>query len=187
VIGEHAGSALDTFQRRPRHTGPGAVRSDDAACTYAHKRLVLGCAVRTVDDDRGAISVALDRFPRAGAAFGAGGRGTGTQPFVEMLAVDHADEASLDRHVDFAVGRRDHSSRACAPDQDILRHVEIEQHPRRYRTAARLDPPGAVEQQHAATGRGEISCGSRTGRPAADDDNIIGLGHTLISNRRGTG
>ena len=90
---------------------------------------------------------------RAGAPLRAGRRGALAQPLVEHLAIDHADEAAVDRHVDLLAGGRHHARRRDARDEQVLGNVELLDQRRRNRAAARLDAAGAVEQQHAA-GRG---------------------------------
>ena len=51
---------------------------------------------------------------------------------------------------------------------------EIAHEARRDGAAARLDAPGAVEQQHVAPGAGEIVGRGGAGRTAADHDDIEG-------------
>ena len=125
VIGEDARRPLGPLQRGAGDARPCAVGPDDRAGPQPLERVVLGCALRPVDDDRGAVGVALDRLVGAGLAPRPGKRGAVAQPLVELAAVDHADEAALDRHVDRAVGRRDHPRRLGVTDEDRLGNREV--------------------------------------------------------------
>ena len=64
-----------------------------------------------IADDVPTLRIAIDRDDRSVGADCSRRYRPLTQPFVEDLAVDHADEAAVDRHVDAAVGRRDHARR----------------------------------------------------------------------------
>ena len=71
----------------------------------------FACLLRglvAVNDNRGALGP-LDPDKGAREIRGTGLRRAGTQERVEILAVDHADIAILDRNIDHAPGGRDHA------------------------------------------------------------------------------
>ena len=132
--------------------------------------------MRQVVDDRGAVGVALEALEGAGRALRTGGGGAVAQPLVEHLAVDHADEAALDVHVDLLVLGRDHARAVDLGDQQTVGDGEVADQARRDRAAAGLDPPGPVEQQHRAAAPGEIGRRRGSGWAAADHHDVEGPG-----------
>ena len=74
------------------------------------------------------------------------------QEGVEVLAVDHADEAVVDRDVDVARGGRDHAGAGDPGDDLVVGDGEVGDQPRRDRAAAGLDAAGPVEQRHRVAG-----------------------------------
>ncbi len=128
-------------------------------------------------DDGGAVGVAVQVLEGAAQALGTGGHGAGAQPLVEMLAVDHADEAVLDRHRDLAVLGRDDAGTGGAGDKEGIRNRELVDGAGRDGAATGLDPAGPVEEQDGAAAAGELGRGRGTGGAAADHDGIEGLGH----------
>jgi hypothetical protein len=68
-------------------------------------------------DNRCAIGIACDFIISAGLAFCAGMRGAFAQPFVEILAIHHADKAAINRHIHGFRAGGDHASRIDLGDQ----------------------------------------------------------------------
>jgi hypothetical protein len=97
-----------------------------------------------------------------------------------MLAIDHADEAVTDRHVDVARARRHHPGAANTSDQKRIGNREVADQPRRDRAAARLDPSGLVEEQHAVSGRGEVRGRGCSGRAAAHHHDVEDLASVVV-------
>ena len=96
-----------------------------------------------------------------------------TQPFVELVAVDHAHKATFDRDVHFLVFGRDHASRPCFGHQELIGDREVFDQTRRNRAAAGLDAPLPVEQQHMAAQFGQvIGCGGASW-PATNHHHVI--------------
>jgi hypothetical protein len=95
----------------------------------------------------------VERSKRAACAHGAAGSGALAQPFIELVAVDHADEAAFDRDVDLLVGRRHHARRLRPRHQQRIGDGEVLDQARRDRAAAGLGAAGAVEQQHRMAAR----------------------------------
>jgi hypothetical protein len=124
--------------------------------------------------DRRAVGIAGDRLEDAGATLGAGLGGAFAQPLVEDLAVDHADEPALDRHVDFAGARRHHSGGVDMGDEQRVRDREIADQTGRDRAAAGFDPARPIQQQHASALAREIGRRRRARRPAADHRHRVG-------------
>ena len=101
MIGKDAGHALGARKCGTRDARPGAVSTDHAPRADP----VFRAAARvSVDDDSATIGVALEPVECSNAAFGAGVRGARAEPFVEYVAIDHADKA---------VRRRDPAAPHC--------------------------------------------------------------------------
>jgi hypothetical protein len=113
--------------------------------------------------DMGAVLVALDAQVGAGEAFRPGLLRADAQELVEMLPVDHADEAVLDRDVDAPPGGGDHARGGDLGDELIFGDVEIADQARRDRAAAGLDPARAVDQRHLVPRPGEVFGSGCTG------------------------
>ena len=182
VIGEDERRLVPARHRLSRDARDGAVGPDHGA--GANARRGLAAAFRAVADAGNAVRVAVEPLEGAGAADGTRGGGPLAQPLVEHLAVDHADEAALDRDVDPARARRHHPGRGHARDQEAVGDREVADEPRRDGAAAGLDPPRPVEQQHRPAAPGEVGGRRGAGRPAADHHRIEGLaivrhGHLL--------
>ena len=157
------------------HLGIGTVGADDAAGTHRLWRalaLGLGWACKVVDHRR-AVRLAADVRESAGATLGTGAGRALAQPFVEFVAVDHADKAVVDRNVDPVVGRRDHAGAFGLGHQQLIGDVEVANQARRDGAAARLDAAGAVEQQHAVAAPCQLLRGRSTGGAAADDHRLV--------------
>ena len=154
MIGEHEGRAARLGRRLAGYGGIGAVGADDDVGAHAHHVLAGLVAVL---EERDAVFVAAPVDEIAGAAIGALLGRARAQEFVEDVAVDHADEAVLHRHVDGLARGRDHARRADARAQEVIGDVEILDEARRYGAAARLDASLPVEQQDAPAHPGEIA------------------------------
>ncbi len=102
----------------------------------------------------------------------AGLRGALPQPFIEHIAIDHTDKATIDRHIYLFVRWRYHARGVDAGDQQMIGNLEIADQPRRNSAAARLDAPGAIKQQHLPPELGEVVRGGRAGRSSTDDHHI---------------
>ena len=118
-----------------------------------------------------AVLAIVERDEAAGATLGALGFGTRAQPFVELVAVDHADETAVDRHRHRLAGWRDHPCRSHLGLQQMIGNGEIADQPRGNRAAARFDPSGAIEQQHMPPGTRKI--GRRAVAPAGPPPTTI--------------
>ena len=90
--------------------------------------------------------VALEAPEQPGPPPGPGLRGARSQPFVEHIAIDHADKTAVDRHIDLLVRRRHHTRGVDARHQQMVGNIEIPDQPRRDRAAAWFYAPGAIEQ-----------------------------------------
>ena len=101
--------------------------------------------------------------------------GARAKPFVEFLAVDHADKAAIDGHVDACSARRDHRRHADSRLQQVVRNVEISDQPRRDSAAARLDAPALVDQRDLAAEVREIIGSGGPCRASADDNHVENL------------
>lgn len=123
-------------------------------------------------NDADAVVVARQALEAAHAALGPVRGGPLAQPFVELLAVDHADEAALDGDVDLDRLGRDHARGRGAGDEEVVGDGEVLDGTRRNRAATGLDPPGAVQQQHAAALAREVIGCRGTRRPAAHHDRV---------------
>ena len=80
--------------------------------------------------------------------------------------------------------RRDHARARRARDQQVRRDLEVGDQARRDRAAARLDAPGAVEQQHAVAALRQLVGGGGAGRTAADDDGVVGFVGAVLTHDR---
>ena len=114
----------------------------------------------------------LVRARAADAAVRAGRGCACAQPLVEDVAVDHADEAALDRDVDHRAGGRHHPRGGCARNQQRVGDRVVADQPRRNRATAGLDAPGAVEQQNLAALPGQ-GFGCRGARRAPADHHCV--------------
>ena len=123
-----------------------------------------------------AIAVAADALIGPGLARRARCGGAHAQPFVEISAINHADEAAVDRHVDGFGAGRNHPRQIDAGLEHGVGNGEVAHQARRNRAPARLDASALVEQQHPAPGQREIMRRRRAAGPAADHDDVIGVG-----------
>ena len=73
----------------------------------------------------GAFGVPLDPLEGAGVAVRPCLVGALAEELVEVLTVDHADEAVLDRDVDLAAGGRDHAGGVDLGDDLIVGDLEV--------------------------------------------------------------
>ena len=177
VVGEHIRQV-----GRFRHFGAGnrrigAVSPDHrAGADLAHRAVfrVLGRFL-AIADDRHPGMVARDRHERPGPAGSAVARCALAQPLVERVAIDHADVAAVDRHLDLAIRWGNHPRRANAGNHQVLRDFELLDQPRRDSAAARLDAAGPIEQQHTVALSGEIVGRGRPRRATADHNGVVGL------------
>ena len=187
VVGEDALQPVRALHGRASDLRLGPVRPDHVAGAHASTRPAgnalaraavapLGaCALASLavlDDDGPPVRFA-ERGERAGRPRRPGPRRPRPEPLVEAAAIDHADVADLDRHVDGARARRDHARGLDLGLEDVARHVEVLEHLRRHGSAAGLDAAGAIEQQHAVTVLDELVRRRRPGRPPADDDDVV--------------
>ncbi len=145
VIGEHAGHALGIGKGGAGDLRIRTVGADDAA-----RANYLLRAAAFIDDHHESrpVRVAIDSLERGGAALGPGLLGTGAEPLVIVVAVDHADEPVNNGHVDRSVRRRDHAGKRGATDDEVVGNGEVGDQARRNGAAARLHPTAAVDQQH---------------------------------------
>jgi hypothetical protein len=153
VIGEHEGHALRFGQCGALHGGIGTVCPDNVARPHRAQ-----FALAAIDQTADAIGIAHNAVKGAGDALGAGALGALAQPLVKGLAVDHADIAILDRHIDAEIRRRHHPCRGDTRHDQVGGNVEIADQARRHSPAAGLDAPGAVQQHHRAPSLGQIGC-----------------------------
>ncbi len=165
VIGEDAADLVGAFHGLAADAGPGAVGADHGARPDLLPR-ALGRTVRQVAHDGGAVGIAAEGLERPGLAAAAGRGGPFAQPFVEMLAIHHADETAVDRHVHLAQLRRYHAGRANAGHEEFAGDREIGDEPWRDGAAAGLDPPRLVEQHDAVPASRQV-LGRRGARRAA--------------------
>ncbi len=171
VVGEDVGQLA-----RPRYRLPGdrrvrAVGADHRARAHAH----AFAAGRPIAHHRRAVGIPFQLLEGPGAPARASRRRATAQPLVEHVAIDHADEPALDRHVHAPRSRRHHARCGHAGDQELVRDRELLDQFRRNRAAAGLDPPRPIEQQHVTPATGEVAGRGRPGRAAADHDRIEAL------------
>ena len=173
VIREHTAGIGGAWHRLLANFGACTVRTDDSAGLH-----LLWCAVGIgVVDDADVVRRAAQAFETAVDTRGTASPCPLTQPLVEMLAVDHAHEAVVDRDIDPDVFGRHHPCRGGACHQKRLGDEEIGNQTRWNRTAAGLDAARAINQQNAVTGAREIiRCGG-TCRATADHDCVKYLCH----------
>jgi hypothetical protein len=136
---------------------------------------------RLIFDDHLTIVTMSHALERSGASDGAQRSGALAQPLVEYVAVDHSNEAALDRHVNAAVRGRYHSCSGRPCDQELIGNFEFLNQARRDCAAARLDPTGTIEQQDRAAARCQVGRGRRARRATPDYDHIICIetGHCI--------
>ena len=178
VIGEHILRALGTRHGLACDLRLRAVGADDGAGPHAGRHAPALVGTRTLGemDDAGAVGVARDALKAADAALRTTAGRALAQPLVERIAIDHADEAVVDRDVDARVLRRNHPGGGGTRHQQGIRNREVLDQARRNGAAAGLGAAGPVEQQHrAALARQVVRCGG-AGRAAADHDHIEGRG-----------
>ena len=145
-----------------------AVGADHGARAHAH--FGRGAVVtRLVMHDGRAVGIAADLCERAVAQIRTGRGRALAQPLVEGFAIDDADVAAVDGHVDRNVLRGNHARGVDLRDQQGFRHFELLHGLGRDRATTGLDAPGSIQKQHGAALAGEIVCGRGTGRTAADD------------------
>jgi hypothetical protein len=119
-----------------------------------------------------AIRIQTDTLEAGIATDSAGGSGTLAQPFIELLAIDHAHETAFDRNIYFGIRWRDHACRARFGDQQVIRYIKVANCARRYCATTGFDATRAVQQQNASSAPRKIMGCSGTGRAAAYDDDI---------------
>src|SRR6056297_4213986 len=95
MIGRHEWNLVGVRNGLASDLGSGAVGTDDDSSTNALKlgRGVGSIALVLVDDDGIAFIVMFDGLEQAPDSFGTGAAGALAQPFIEMLAIHHADNA----------------------------------------------------------------------------------------------
>jgi hypothetical protein len=196
VVGKDEAAALGARHSLASDLGFRAVSADHAARAHGGRELArlaslvltrVGVAAAAAIDraakvhEHGAIAGPFHALESAVAAHRAGCGSAFAQPLVELLAVDKADKAAFDRNVHLYIGRGHHAGAACPRDQQVFGDGEILDQTWRNGSAARLDAPGAVEQQHLQPrARQIVRCGG-PGRSAADDHDVVRCGIEFLT------
>ena len=138
----------------------------------AGQRLLFLRGLVTIDDHRRALRP-LDPHEGAGEIIRPRRGRARAQKRVEILAVDHADIAVLDRDIDLTPGRRDHARGVHLRQQLIFGDVEVLHQRRRDRAATGLDAPFPVQKRHTVTRSHQIQRGRGTRWTTSNNDDII--------------
>jgi len=84
-----------SFHALQGHRRFGPVGSDNGLCPHSFNRFAASKC-----DHCNAVRVTSNRLELSGHSFRSGMGGPFTQPLIEGIPIDHADEARLDRHID---------------------------------------------------------------------------------------
>jgi hypothetical protein len=125
--------------------------------------------------DAGAVFIARQVVEMAALAHRAGRGGAVAQPFVEGVAVDHADEAIFDRDVHALIAGRHHAGAPDARHEQVFRDGEVLDQARRDGAAAGLGAAVAVQQHHRVAALGQVVGCRGTCRAAAHHDHVKGV------------
>ena len=102
-----------TADRLPRNLGSRAIGAEDHPRPHGN----IGTASFGLDDDDGiAILITLDATKRSRQTRRSVTSRSLAQPFIKRFAIDHADIATVDRHVDALRRRRNHACRMDPSD-----------------------------------------------------------------------
>ena len=138
----------------------GAVSTDDGPrpnpCRYLALFAIAVDDTELEVDHAHAVVVARDAFKSTHPAHRTAGGGALAQPFVELVAIDHADKAVFDRDVHPHVLGRDHTRGSGMRHEQLIRNGEIFDEPWWYGAPTWLGAACPIEQQHRATGPCEI-------------------------------
>ena len=147
VIREHILCFFGTRDCLASHAGLGTIGANDGACTDAFETTFSGhpSIANSIMNPADAIGIALEFIENADASNRSGIGRPDPQPLIKMFAVDHADKAAFNGHVDINCVRRNHPCRVGACDQQVIGNPVILDEPRWYCAATRFDPSRPVE------------------------------------------
>jgi hypothetical protein len=94
------------------------------------------------------------------------------QPLIEDVAINHADEAFSDRHIDRAMAWRDDPRTADLFAEQTLRNGKLLDQAGWDCSAAWFNAALAVKHYDLSPGASQFGCRSRSSRTAAYDDDI---------------
>ena len=150
MVGKHIFGFFRTWHGLASHFGASAIGTNDAASphTGGFFQAVVGAngEVHTADT----VVISAEFVKHTALTHRTVVFSPYTQPFVKLVAVDHAHKASLDRNIDLFVFGRDHASRPGFGHQEFIGDLEVFDQAGRNCTAARFDATLPVEQQHMA-------------------------------------
>ena len=185
MVGKHVFGFFRAWDSLSSYFRLGAIGTDyaKAACAGGKSQTIIGTNREMHPAD--AVIVAGEFVEYTALAHSPVRFGTHAQPFVKLIAVDHANKTAFDRNIDFFVLGRYHAGRTRLSDQQLIRNLEVLDQARRYGAAARFDAPLAVKQQHAVPLQSQIIRSSCTCRSAAHYHHVIGIVfHHLTPNKR---
>ena len=183
MIGKHIAHTVGAPDfRRAGNARFRPVGTDNRACPDRERRALALRRGLAAMDQRRTVGLALKALKNSSEPFGARPLGPDAEPFVEMLAVDHADEAIADRHVGGAMRGRVDAGRASLGDEKRVGNFEVLDQSGRNCAATRLDPAASVEQEDFSAAPGKIVGGGRTRGATTNNHRVIdvfGSGHAV--------
>ena len=166
-----------TRNRLASHAGLGTIGANNGARANAFSAPLTGhpSIADSIMNPADTVGITLEFLEDADAPNRSGIGGPDPQPLVKMFAVDHADEAAFNRHINVDCGRGNHPCRFCTCDQQLIWNQVVLDEPGRNRPATGLDPTRAIKQQNRASFAGEFLSGRGAGRPTTHDHDVKSL------------